>query len=587
MGVSNVNNVNIVKLALSKQKAKQIQQFKPEYLTMTGSIFKAPNPTLPTTRETLANLNTRRSVAELKPNPVKSEPKKEEPFNGVDDLSGGRAALGQVKSMKGKTQSYTKQTQADEKAAAKYSDEGRRTAGNIEKGQKAFTAGIKAKERAIEDDNKKMLKVIRETEQVNSEIDNMQHELEAYKSAGNSDKANSLQQAIGSKVGKLQQNGKMIYSLQRSSSRNYTSLRRYNANFMRVQNHNKESLEKTQTKTEKIIDKAAKIEQYSAMAQAGGQALGLLGDVFIALGEAAISSIFGSGAGAAFFTLGTTMKQVGSVVELVGSYGQTAAGITKTVAYAADGNLMGAMMSATTALQSGAAAVKNTTQLGQNLKSISAQGRLAKQNIEAKEQAKEIVSNMSKEELDGMSKKEARKYIQADLRQQMADATDDGNMKHMKMKDYKNLAKEKSGQAKENAIEAWKTAKNTVISDNNLIKENGKLKKDGNKYVSSDLDKKGKNEKLSERKFNKQVSKSFKNQISEIRNNLPKTTANFGEQLTKMGGTLTSVAALWAQNKAADSMSPKKKSVSPGYMDARTQRIMQRNQRYRAYANYV
>ena len=584
MGVSNVNNINIVKLALGKQKAKASQQMKPEYLTMTGSIFKAPNPTLPTTRETLATMNTRRSVAELHPNPVKSASGKEEPFNGVNDLSGGRAAMGEVKAMKGKTQSYTKQTQSDEKTAARYSDEGRRTAGNIEKGQKAFTAGIKAKEKAIEDDNKKMLKVIRETEQVNSEIDNMQHELEAYKSAGNSDKANSLQQAIGSKVGKLQQNGKMIYSLQRSSSRNYTSLRRYNANFMRVQNHNKESLEKTQTKTEKIIDKAAKIEQYSAMAQAGGQALGLLGDVFIALGEAAISSIFGSGAGAAFVTLGTAMKHVGSVVELVGSYGQTAAGITKTVAYAADGNLMGAMMSATTALQSGAAAVKNTQQLGNNMKNISAQGRLAKQNIEAKEQAKDIVKDMAKnKELDGMSKKEARKYIQADLRQQMADATDDGNMKHMKMKDYKNLAKEKSGQAKENAIEAWETAKNTVISDNNLIKENGKLKKDGNKYVSSDLDKKGKNEKLSERKFNKQVNKSFKNERKELQ----RSTANFGEQLTKMGGTLTSVAALWAQNKAADSMSPKKKPISPGYMDARTQRIMQRNQRYRAYANYV
>ena len=36
------------------------------------------------------------------------------------------------------------------------------------------------------------------------------------------------------------------------------------------------------------------------------------------------------------------MQKVGTVVEMVGNYGQTAANLTKTAAYAADGNLTGA-----------------------------------------------------------------------------------------------------------------------------------------------------------------------------------------------------------------------------------------------------
>ena len=46
MGVSNVNNrnpVELVKLAMQKQAASAAAARKPDYMTMTGSIFNAPN----------------------------------------------------------------------------------------------------------------------------------------------------------------------------------------------------------------------------------------------------------------------------------------------------------------------------------------------------------------------------------------------------------------------------------------------------------------------------------------------------------------------------------------------------------------
>ena len=77
---------------------------------------------------------------------------------------------------------------------------------------------------------------------------------------------------------------------------------------------------------------------------------------------------------------------------------------------------------------------------------------------------KEIVADMAKNnQLDGMSKKEARKYIQADLREQMAKATHDGTDK-LKMKDYKKLAQAGKEAAIDNATTKWAEARANYVN---------------------------------------------------------------------------------------------------------------------------
>ena len=604
MGISNVNTVNKAQL-LKLASARKTQQQTTAKFDANGSIFKdagliGGHKEVVDKNVSLADLNTKEAIKNLSHSALPQNKKKNEIEDTDHSVSGGKKAISDGRST-------TKTVQSQTKTAEKLGGEANKTAASAAKlgssitnDDKKFENKLKTETKEFEKDNDKLKKIIKESEETQKEVENAQHELDtllasnSFKvsrnqagSSDNSSRINELQTLIGSKVSMLQGNGKVIYSLQRSQSRHLTRMNRTNRAYINVQKTNKKNIQSQQKATNSVIDTAQKIEQYSAYAQAGGQALNLLGDVFIALGQGAASTVFGSGVGAALISVGTVMKKVGTVMELVGQYGQTAANITKTAAYCAEGNLMGAMQSCAMAAQSGAAAVKGTTQLKGTFGQINDQAAAAKQNIAAKAEAKEIVKANADKLPEGMSEKQARKYVTADLREQMAEAYKNNKDSMKKMSDLKDFADVHSSSSlidAQNKFEELKTNDNLAKNFNIKTGENGG-------HYTEKTNKKGVTtpQTVSDKKINKLVNKEFKNEIKEMKKGLPSTGASFGDTLSKLGSSMTNIGAVFMQNQAMNEMSAasKKRQLAPYQMDARTRRIMQKNQAYRTRASYA
>jgi hypothetical protein len=631
MGVTNVNTANkaqIVKLALNN-KNKQVQNNAPEYMKMTGSIFNAPELKTNDKRSEIADLNTKQSIKTLIPTNNKKNKVDGDSFQDVDDASSGRAAIATGNKVVKSTEDYKKQTENDEKLVNQYSKDATKLSKDIANNDKKFAKTLQTQQKEFDRDNQKIQKAVKESEEAQKEIDDAKHELDGLlaansfsvggnqSSSGNSARINELQTFIGSKIGMMQKNGKTIYSLQRSQTRTLTRMKRTNKVYINTQKTNQKNIKSQENSTNSVIDTAQKIEQFSALTQAGGQALGLAGDGLIALGEGLASTLFGSSVGAVLITIGTGMKKVGAVMELVGQYGQAAANITKTAAYAAEGNLMGAMQSAMMAAQTGAAAVKSTTQIGKTWSSINEQARAAKQNIEAKAVAKETVnkavedkaltnagmdiSNMTKEQrqealkgiskdkmkeaqneaLGGMTKKQAKKLVAADIRNGMA------TNEALSMDQLKALAEANSKGSLDRAVNSFNEQETAALKEKGWTKvADGVYQTKSGKIITSGKGLKSKQFKLalgnSNKALDKTLNKTFENMAKYGDN------GNWGKKLQAFGSSFTSIGTIFMQNQAMNEMSMARKKPLPQYqMDARTRRIMQRNQMYANRFSYV
>ena len=439
MGVSNVNNLNkidLTKLGLLG-KTRSTQSNKPAYMQMTGSIFNAPQvKNNSSTTSNLSTLNTTRSLNELKTTNTKTtssnektESKKENEEGNVDQ--GSVKDLGnQAKKGTSEAKKYT----AEEKQV---SSEAKTLNKNIKKEDKKFQAQLKQQQADLKKDNAKIEKLAQETDEAQLQIDNAQNELDGLlasstfsingfngtqggqstSGSSNQDRINELQKLIGSKTTLVQSNGKQIYSLRRSSSRTLSRMNRTNANYIKTHKHNAKAIKQNQNETSGVIKTATTIEQYSALAEQGGKALDLLGQGLVAAGQTLASSLnpVTAAIGSAMIATGTVMSKIGTVAEMLGQYGQAAANITKTAAYAAEGNLMGAMTSAAAAIQTGAAAAKSTGNLKDTFGEIDQRAQEATKKAAANATAKETVKGMSKDQLGGMSKKDARKALSKEL----------------------------------------------------------------------------------------------------------------------------------------------------------------------------
>jgi len=625
MGVNNVNTANkaqIIKLALNKKSAQNTEANKPEYLKMTGSIFNAPTNGIKKDpqRDELAQLNAKNSLKELGTSTSSGKKKiGEDSFKDVDDVASGKAAIATGRSTTKSVEEYTAKTENNTGVVKKLSQDAKKLGDQIADNDKVFARKLKTEQKEFEKDNDKIKKIVKENEENQKAIDDAQHELDGLLArnsfsisgadgnngnSNNNQRIKELQSIIGSKVCLMQQNGKAIYSLQRSQSKTLSRMNKTNKIYINNQKVNKKNIQSQEKQNNSIIDVAQQIEQYSAMAQAGGQTLRVAGIGLEALGHAT-NSLFG--AGAALVTIGKIMQKVGSVLELVGQYGQTAANLTKTAAYVADGNIMGAMMSCSAAIQSGTAAVKSTGNIGKEWKNIDAQANAAKQNIVAKEAAKTAVDeaidkqavatklgkdvkditdddiknnidSISKDELKaasekalgGMSKKQATKYVTNELRNQMANGDIATSYQYTnekgKVKTHNMSAKELSNSIKYNGTLNLKTNEFTEFKNNTGF--NAALQNAKDAFAKTPAD----------RKFTvpKLVDKAD-------------TKVDWGSNLQKLGSSAMTIATVFMRNQAMNEMSnaSKRRYLEPYQIDARTQRIMARNQRYRMHANYV
>lgn len=503
MGVSNVNNLNkidLTKLALA-QKSRQAQSNQPAYMQMTGSIFNAPEVKQQQETTNLNTLNTKKSLNELT--------KKTSTSNSTTNKTEGKdkeenVDQGSVKSQGNQAKKGTTQTEKDFREVKTINSESKKLNKDIKQEDKKFQAQLKQQQAAFQKDSAKLEKLSQETEETQTEIDNAQNELDSLLGSStftisrgdgtqggqstnpNQDKIDQLQKFIGSKSNLVQNNGKQIYSLQRSSSRTLSRMNRTNANFVKIHKKNTKAIQQNQNETSNVVKFATKLEQWSAIAEQGGKALDLAGQGMVAAGQAIASTAWGAAVGAAMIATGTVMSKVGTVAEMLGQYGQTAANITKTAAYAAEGNLAGAMTSAAAAIQSGAAAQKSTKGLSNNFKAIDQRATDATNKAAANAAAKQAVKNMDAEQLGGMTKKEMKKSISGELQGQLAnneinskDLFNDVKNKSIKSNDAVNGARDKAAAAfKENVYAAKGSldAPNGVVTglDKKARKEVGK-----------------------------------------------------------------------------------------------------------------
>lgn len=503
MGVSNVNNLNkidLTKLALA-QKSRLAKSNQPAYMQMTGSIFNAPEVKQQQETTNLNTLNTKKSLNELT--------KKTSTSNSTTNKTEGKdkeenVDQGSVKSQGNQAKKGTTQTEKDSREVKTINSESKKLNKDIKQEDKKFQAQLKQQQAAFQKDSAKLEKLSQETEETQTEIDNAQNELDSLLGSStftisrgdgtqggqstnpNQDKIDQLQKFIGSKSNLVQNNGKQIYSLQRSSSRTLSRMNRTNANFVKIHKKNTKAIQQNQNETSNVVKFATKLEQWSAIAEQGGKALDLAGQGMVAAGQAIASTAWGAAVGAAMIATGTVMSKVGTVAEMLGQYGQTAANVTKTAAYAAEGNLAGAMTSAAAAIQSGAAAQKSTKGLSNNFKAIDQRATDATNKAAANAAAKQAVKNMDAEQLGGMTKKEMKKSISGELQGQLAnneinskDLFNDVKNKSIKSNDAVNGARDKAAAAfKENVYAAKGSldAPNGVVTglDKKARKEVGK-----------------------------------------------------------------------------------------------------------------
>lgn len=487
MGVSNVNNTNMIAAVKAKLgKKPQATAQTPEYLQMSGSVFSAPLSSVnfvsgrnQTTRTTSTNnvmgrngsifnanhmtsLNTRRSITDLGNNSEGLD------LNNITDISSGKAAITEGNNLKSAVTSKTNIVENAGKKSDKLSSSILNLTSSMDDKNKTFLASIKTHEQTLKKNNQEIEKILKENEEKQREVDDMQRELDRLTiSNGSQDKINDLRVRIGSKISGMQRNGKIIYSLQRTQSRTLSRMNRLSNRHIAINKQNTKNIQQQQTQNNKTIETATEIEAYSALASQSGQLIDYAGQGLVALGTAMSGTLFGSALGSALITVGTVMSKVGTVVNTLGQYGQLAANVTKTIAYATDGNIMGAMQSAAAATQSGMAAAKSTSNLKSEFGKINDRANEAAQNVAAKTAARQTVKNMSTDELGGMTKKEMKKAVKSNLLEQMKDSNNNISLKE--------LRKGQNLNAVNNAVEKSKADFKTAVEKAKGSIENNKV----------------------------------------------------------------------------------------------------------------
>lgn len=620
MGISNVNNVNKIDLTKLKFGSRTVTtDNRPEYLKMTGSIFNAPG-VKGTTTSTLGTLNTNRSLSELRSTPAKAKStgtgsSNDGSNNGgteIKSASEGKAAAANANNQASKVKAQTSEMKSSEKTVNKYSADAQKQEKKAETQDKKFQKTLKAQEKEVKEYNLKLQKTIKENLETQTEITNAQNELDSLlgqssfsannnngtsTSNNNSARIQELQTFIGTKSKLVQNNGKTIYSLQRSSSRTLKKMKKTNATYVKTNKRNMKNVASTQTKAAKVAQTAQKFESIAAMVSQVGQLVNYAGKGLVLLGKSISSTGWGAGVGAALIATGQVMQKVGNVVEMVGNYGQTAANITKGAAMAADGNLAGAMQAFGSAAATGAAAVKQTKDLKGTFGQIDNQAKEATKKAAANRVAKEKVKGMSKEELGGLSKKQMRKSISSQLQADKTfDAAGTGKWSKKQFESYKNAMSKTNANGQTFASAAANNAKSTYATNTMAkLKEAGL---DGKYKVTSDgkiTDKvSGKKVTLSEikktsrkdaRGIKRAMNSGASSTVSGFQNVAKEATKTKSSQKFDFAKLSQTLMATGAMILATNSNNTQRRGYAPQWdlaNDSRFQKIYRSNRAHRA-----
>ena len=598
MSVNNVynsNKISAIKGSISKAAKKTIA--KPEYMQMTGSIFNAPGVKDTTkTEKTLASLNAERSLEDLDGNTSSSSSQTSSTTNlqNISSAAEGKAAIADAEANAENVRGLTSDTQKDADKVSNLGTEATKLNAKLVKDNKKFEQEFKAQEKEIKENTKELQKLVKESEDAQKDINDAQDELETIlgsnsftmgggedgSSSVDNDRVKELQTIIGSRMSVVQSNGRVIYSLQRSSSRTLKQMNSTNNAYVRTQNVNQSAIKENQSTTDKVIEVATTVEQISALTAQGGQLINYAGKGLVLLGKA-LSGVpyVGAAVSAALISVGTVMQKVGNVVEVVGNYGQAAANITKTVAYATDGNLAGAFQSAAAALQSGMAAVQGTTGMKKNFAAIDAEASRVTQEAAANRAAIDIVNEKIEngEDLGGLTEKQARKAVSSDLQQKMANGEitfEEGSSLRSRITDFTDKATNAAGDSGSDILN--QSFNNVQENFSNTLSSQG-LTYD--KATGKILDSAGSEiNKKTRKQLNNQIASSYRN----VSSNSKKSSTSFLNKMSQWGSSLQSMAAMFGAYGNQNAYNNYQTATNSNfYLDQRTLDIMQSSQRRR------
>lgn len=182
---------------------------------------------------------------------------------------------------------------------------------------------------------------------------------------------------------------KKIVKTQKTSDKIVKSMNINTKKFNKAVQKEQKEKQEDQSKAEKVLDVATKIENVSSKVAMAGFIVGTTGDLLqLVILPPWIPAI------------GAVMSAVGGVAETIGNYGVAAANVTKMATYAAQGNLMGALMSAGMAIMAGASAVSSTGQAMKGLQNMGKNIAATQARAAAYQAAKQTATDVTKSTLE-------------------------------------------------------------------------------------------------------------------------------------------------------------------------------------------
>lgn len=419
-----------------------------------------------------------------KSNNNKSKTKKEnDEFQNLN-ASNGKQAANQLKGETPSAKNSSKETEKQSREMEKCDRETQKTDKQLKKDEKTLQKQLKKDQKTLKDNEKKVEETTKKMEQEQAEIEAMQLEVMALEEAmameaqngsnsapaaspapaaynsnpnmqsdsaanrttaftvnpganlnqqnnNNSSKAENtlsrieaLQTGMVSKSASLELGGQKLYRLQNSSNKTIRRMKKTNTQYNKAVKETQKKLKEDQQEESKVLKFANKVESICSPIATAGMIVKTTGQILSKIVLPPWIPV-----------VGAVMVPVGATAEAVGNYGVAAANITKTVCYALDGNLIGALMSAGSAIMSGASAVSATKQATAGFQNLSkniagAQTRAATAQA-AKEAAKqgaskqtvEAMKNGASKEFANMSKEELTNGMKESLKEGASKAT--------------------------------------------------------------------------------------------------------------------------------------------------------------------
>lgn len=562
-----MNKADLVKLALAKKNGGSAQNAKPLHLTMQGSIFSAPTLQKP---QNVISQNVNKSITDLSQNKglVKND-SKSTTSPAPTSVSSGKAAANEGDALNDKLQNINTQTNKNNQLVTKFDKDSQKLQKQLKKDDSTFKKQMQKEQKIFTLSQKQITAAAGEIEKNDAELLTLHSELETLtagdntgvgstsafslklgsavqeepSSNPNADRIKDLQTRINSKNTLSQTYGNQIVTLQKTSSRSMAKMDKMSKQHIKTQTLTSKNIQNNQEQTSGVIKAAEKADQIAQLVQMTGQTLDMAGKGLVALGSVMVTG------GQALIAAGSIMQKVGKVSMMVGQYGSCAANLTKTAAFAAEGNLKGALMSAASAIQSGAAAAKSTKNLKGDLKAINAEAQNATAKVDALKEAKaEVKANGA---IDGMSKKQSTKAMQAEI-----------------------LEGKSAAEARTNVTADFQAEQAKVDSTmTEALEAKGKTIKNADKF---------------QKKVNKQAAKNVASGAKENVSNYgqaatktaSKTKGGFMDKLNKFAGGLTALAS-----QLPDSTPTSNQGSGFVYrhkLSPQAQRIIQQNQNRRA-----